>query len=924
MNHNNKSLDTCGCCSGTENPTPVSIKNRPGLSALVYRAGTHGQFKTAMLNHLSRHQGLRELTVREDDDFSIALLDAWAVTSDVLTFYQERIANEGFLRTAKERLSILQLARLIGYQLSPGVAANAYLAFTIEEAPAAAVSSAAAAAAGTTGTAAADDPERVTIDIGTQVQSVPGQDELPQTFETVEKIEARKELNAVKPRLTNPHTLETNTSLLYIKGLTTELKKGDMLYFDLDGNGDPMFCRAAYVTTRSEQDHTEVGLSSLLDISGKFPNPLFNDIDDSAPALDPFTELYQDMAQPLNAAYLSAEAKAKKFKVSDIFANLGALQPPPANVTVFRDRASIFGHNAPAWNTLPYSLTTGVYVYPNGSDEAGDFIAGPLTGMQNNWVDDVTIYEGSGDKIHIYLDSTYPKIVKDSWVLLKDDSNCQLYQVVDTCELSKSEFTMNAKVTRLTLDVTNLTSGEEDVLDGFKIRETAVYVQSEELPLAPVPIKTEVKDNQIKLNDWIDGLYQGQNIIVCGESHTTRGTNACELVTIEEVLHDLSDDGCTQIKLKEGLKNQFVRNTVTINANVALATHGEAVTEVLGSGDASQGFRKFYLRQNPLTYISSSKPGGVETTLKVRVNDILWEEVSSFYGRGPDERIYITRQDNDGKTYVLFGDGITGARLPSGRENITAAYRKGIGEDAMVNPGQLSLLMTRPYGVKAVNNPLAASGAADPEKLEQARKNSPFTVLTLDRVVSLRDFEDFAYAFAGIEKARADWVWDVETRLVYITVAGAKGKAVEKTSTLYKNLQDAIESSGTGRQPFRIESYVSRSFFIKAGIKIDSRYIKEKVIKQVKTTLETVFSFDRRHLAQLVTKSEVLAVIQAVPGVEAVDLDALYLSGGDQVANDYLDAPKGRWDRGCNQPAPAELLTLSPIGVTITLMETKK
>lgn len=483
---------------------------------------------------------------------------------------------------------------------------------------------------------------------------------------------------------------------------------------------------------------------------------------------------------------------------------------------------------------------------------------------------------------------------------------------------------MSAKVTRLTLDVTNMTSDEKVVLDGFKIRETVVYVQSEELPLARIPIKAIVEDKEIKLNDWIDGLYKGQNIIVCGESDTSRGNNTCELVTIEEVVHDLSDDGCTQITLKEALKDQYVRNTVTINANVALATHGEGVTEVLGSGDAGKTFQKFYLRQNPLTYISSSKFGGVETSLNVRVNDILWEEVPSFYGRGPDDRIYITRLDNDGKTYVLFGDGVTGARLPTGQENVTAVYRKGIGVDGMVKPGQLSLLMTRPYGVKAVNNPLAASDAADPEKLERARKNSPFTVLTLDRVVSLRDFEDFSYTFAGIEKAKADLVWDGETRLVYITVAGAEGKAVDKTSTLYKNLKDAIESSGTGRQSFRIESYIPQSFFIKAGIEVDSRYIEDKVIKQVKTTLETVFSFDQRHLAQPVTKSEVLAVIQAVPGVQAVDLDALYLSGGEKKANDYLAAPKGRWDRLLNQPAPAELLTLSPVGVTITLMETKQ
>ena len=56
------------------------------------------------------------------------------MVADVLTFYQERLANESFLRTASERRSILELARLIGYELHPGVAASGFLAFTLDDA----------------------------------------------------------------------------------------------------------------------------------------------------------------------------------------------------------------------------------------------------------------------------------------------------------------------------------------------------------------------------------------------------------------------------------------------------------------------------------------------------------------------------------------------------------------------------------------------------------------------------------------------------------------------------------------------------------------------------------------------------------------------------------------------------------------------
>ena len=69
------------------------------------------------------------LTARAPDDPDHRAARRLGDVADVLTFYQERIANEGYLRTATERRSVLELAREIGYELSPGVAAGTELAF---------------------------------------------------------------------------------------------------------------------------------------------------------------------------------------------------------------------------------------------------------------------------------------------------------------------------------------------------------------------------------------------------------------------------------------------------------------------------------------------------------------------------------------------------------------------------------------------------------------------------------------------------------------------------------------------------------------------------------------------------------------------------------------------------------------------------
>lgn len=338
-----------------------------------------------------------------------------------------------------------------------------------------------------------------------------------------------------------------------------------------------------------------------------------------------------------------------------------------------------------------------------------------------------------------------------------------------------------------------------------------------------------------------------------------------------------SDRDRTTITLSKPLLNIYDRTTVTIHANVARATHGETVREVLGSGDASQLFQKFTLKQPSLTHVSASTPSGAESTLQVRVNDILWHEVSSFYGRSPDEHVFITRTDDDGRTTIQFGDGLTGARLPTGQENLRATYRKGTGFEGNVKAEQLTTLLSRPLGVKSVSNPEDASGGDNPESLADGRRNAPLTVLTLDRAVSLRDYEDFSRAFAGIAKALATWVWDGEERCVFITIAGPNGVEIkENQDGTYKKLLEALQKAGDPHVKVRIKSYRRALFRVAARIKVDPDHQPEKVLAEVEQSLRTQFSFDAREFGQPVILSEVIAIMQAVPGVEAVDVDRLY------------------------------------------------
>jgi len=202
--------DNCGCCAGVTPLTPVDDIQPPGQPALALRVGTHGRFRQSMLADLADEPALENLTTRASDDPAIALLDSWAAVLDVLSFYQERIGNENYLRTATERRSVLELARAIGYELRPGVAASTWLAFTLETAPGA--------------------PLETRIDIGARAQSVPGQDETAQTFETLEAIDAKARWNALPVLAAEAVAPRMGLRTIYLAGTVTRLQAGDALF----------------------------------------------------------------------------------------------------------------------------------------------------------------------------------------------------------------------------------------------------------------------------------------------------------------------------------------------------------------------------------------------------------------------------------------------------------------------------------------------------------------------------------------------------------------------------------------------------------------------------------------------------------------------------------------------------------------------
>jgi len=72
--------EACGCCEGTEILTPLSTYNRPGLSAINYRIGTHGSFIETMTARMTGYY----LQKKDDQGKPVKVYPLQGLTSRVV------------------------------------------------------------------------------------------------------------------------------------------------------------------------------------------------------------------------------------------------------------------------------------------------------------------------------------------------------------------------------------------------------------------------------------------------------------------------------------------------------------------------------------------------------------------------------------------------------------------------------------------------------------------------------------------------------------------------------------------------------------------------------------------------------------------------------------------------------------------------
>ena len=907
--------EPCVCSNAPDADGPASPFNRPGLSALAYRTSRYESALQAMRARLAhRYASLsadRAVSAGPDGrpalsdvgDPVLALLDAWSVTGDVLGFYMERIANEGFIRTATERQSILALTRLIGYVSRPGVAASVYLAYGVQD--------------------LGNDAD-VTIPSGSKVQSMPVAGEMPPSFETGESFIARSSWSKLTPRSTRPQKLAVDASSVYLQGSSTSLKPNDPLL--IVNGSDRRLRRVASVEPDLARKRIKVNLQgSAAAVSASSRSLKADELISRSSLLEDSSMLNRlgspAASHPANAVRLRQRLSDTMRAGTDVAAQLlvgfqpaltdnlyAAIRSAPvagaadAAVYQFKVHAAPFGNNAPLATLI--DPQTGQISHEEW-ELTRPFPYATRDGERVRHAEESVATE---DGAIVFLDNAYESIVpgSDSWVVVDravafDGLAMPLISTIDEVStVSRADYGLSAKVTRIKLgeDKRWLEPSKDRQDFAGVIRGSALYAGSERLVLAEEDISEPIAGDSIELLGVVDGLQPGRWLLVSGERadlSDVTGISGSEVVMLLVADHGTApvaprsgspgDSASPQaaaaqepvarttLRLANPLAYKYRPGSVTVYGNVVPATHGESRSEVLGSGDGRASLRELSLRQGPLTYVSAATPNGATSTLSVTVDGVEWTEVESLRNAGPNDQVFMTRPGVNGMTRVTFGDGRQGARLPAGVENVRANYRVGLGVTGNSSSGAVTLLATRPQGVKDVVNPIAASGGADPETSDEIRRKAGQGLGSLDRLVSLSDYTDFSLAFAGVGKASAVRLRLGSHAFVHVTIAGAADAAIGPNDALPANLLAALHQFGDPQQPVRVQAREALFIVISANVGLTAGGVWEDVEPRIRAAALAAFGFSRRALGQDVMLSEVLAVMQAVEGVSFVDVD---------------------------------------------------
>ena len=377
---------------------------------------------------------------------------------------------------------------------------------------------------------------------------------------------------------------------------------------------------------------------------------------------------------------------------------------------------------------------------------------------------------------------------------------------------------------------------------------------------------------QLENNDLGNELKLGQKLICAADNSAIR-------VEIKDLVKDTES---LKLYVSPAFHNNkvFTLHNTLIYGNVVRATHGETQPEkIVGSGDASQTKQNFKLSSDKVSWLADAAfSSGVRADLSLRVGARIWQQVQDLSLSAAEDHHYSVKVNEDNSLSICFGDGRHGRRLPTGIDNIRVRLRNGYGEEGNLAARSL-VKIARPHSlIDDFTAPLSATGGSEKESAENMRNSAPATVLALSRAVSLDDFSHLAGHHSMLWQAKAfEKIPDRPGRSKIEVVAVAAGGAVfHSESDTAKLIQNYLIAHAAPDTPVSVISYEPLFMQLKLSIMVDKQaFDKKQVTAAVEEYVQSQLILNKRKLGQPLFRSEIIALLEQVEGVENGHCDIL-------------------------------------------------
>jgi hypothetical protein len=322
------------------------------------------------------------------------------------------------------------------------------------------------------------------------------------------------------------------------------------------------------------------------------------------------------------------------------------------------------------------------------------------------------------------------------------------------------------------------------------------------------------------------------------------------------------------------------------SGNLLRVHHGKTKTVVLGSGNAARAGQELTTPDAPIAY-DLDDAGTPVPSMLLRVDDLQWDEVPSLYGAGPADVFAVEREPTGAET-VIFGDGLQGARLTTGRGNVTATYRVGGGREGEVDSGAITTLLGSIRGVTKVRGAGQTEGGADQDAESELRRLAPTRARAFGRAVSAEDLVDLALGYPGVTHASS---WNGQgpascacggsgLHLAFIR-SGTSGPRAPLAAEI-DQLSGYLDSVRDATVPLCVCAGAVTTPTLTLVLATDPRRDPKSVVAAVTAGLvdpDGELGSGRRTLGQPLDRSDVFAVVHQVAGV--VGVASLDLPGAD-------------------------------------------